>query len=156
MSKIPDRYWDSSAFIAYFKEEPGRVDLCQAVIDVAQRGQTRIITSALTLSEVVHIKGYEKLTPDFESDLGAFFEHDFLVLVDLNRAISEFARQLMWRHRLRAYDANHLSTAIHADVHFVDAFDDKLLKQDGKFNRADGTPIRIGHPNLPVQTSLGL
>lgn len=156
MSKLPDRYWDSSTFIAYFKEEEGRVDLCQAVIDAATRGQTRIITSALTLSEVVHIKGYEKLTPDLEDDLEAFFEHEFLILVDLNRAISEFARKLMWKHGMRAYDANHLSTAIHADVHFVDAFDDGFLKQDGKFTRSDGTPIRVGHPNLPFQTSLEL
>ncbi|MEM9997392.1 MAG: type II toxin-antitoxin system VapC family toxin [Bacteroidota bacterium] len=156
MTKLPSRYWDSSAFIAYFKAEEGRVELCQAVIDEAKRGQTRIITSALTLSEVVHIKGYEKLTQDLENDLESFFEHDFVVLVDLNRAISEYARKLMWRHGLRAYDANHLSSAIHADVHFVDAFDDKLLKQDGKFSRSDGTPIRIGYPNLPIQTSLKL
>ena len=156
MSKLPDRYRDSSAFIAYFKEEEGRVDLCQAVIDAATQGRTRIISSALTLSEVVHIKGYEKLTPDLEGELEAFFEHEFLVLVDLNRAISEFARKLMWQHGMRAYDANHLSTAIHADVHFVDAFDNGFLKQDGKFTRSDGTPIRVGYPNLPVQTSLGL
>lgn len=153
MSRLPDRYWDSSTFLAYFKEEENRVELCQAVIDLAKEGRVRIITSALTLSEVVHIKGHEKLTPDLELELEAFFEHEFLILVDLTRSISEHARRLMWEHRLTVYDANHMATAIHADVEFVDAFDKRLIKQNGMFSNTSGKPIRVGPPNLATQAS---
>ncbi len=54
-----DRYWDSSTFIAFFREEEGRVDLCRAIIDAAINGEVRIVTSTLSFSEVVHIRHRE-------------------------------------------------------------------------------------------------
>ncbi len=123
MSK-QDRYWDSSTFIAFFREEEGRVDLCRAIIDAAINGEVRIVTSTLSFSEVVHIRGYERLTPELEDELRAFFEYDFIVPVVLDRTISEYARELMWRHsHLRPYDANHLSSAYHAGVNIIDSVD---------------------------------
>lgn len=142
-----DRYWDSSTFIAFFREEEGRVDLCQAVIDAAIAGNVRIITSTLAFSEVVHIRHRERLTEDMEEELRDFFEYDFIVPVVLDRSVSEYARELMWRHRhLRAYDANHLSSAYHAGVNIIDSFDDDFLRLDGQFRGMDGSVIHIGHP----------
>ena len=143
-----DRYWDSSTFIAFFREEEGRVDLCRAIIDAAFNGDVRIVTSTLTFSEVVHIRHRERLTAEMEDELRAFFEYDFIVPVVLDRAVSEYARELMWRHpHLRPYDANHLSSAYHAGVNIIDSFDDDFLRLDGQFTGIDGSPIHIGHPS---------
>jgi len=89
------RYWDSTAFIAFFAEEEGRVDLCQGVLDAAERDEVEIVTSSLTLSEVVHIRGRERLTPEIEETLVAFFEQPYIIIVDLIRDISESARELL-------------------------------------------------------------
>lgn len=152
-----DRYWDSTAFIAFLKPEPERVDACEAVIDAAKSGAFRIITSTLTFSEVVHVRGREKMNASMEDTLRGFFEHPFIVPVTLTRAVSEHARELMWRHsHLRPYDANHLASAYFAGVHTVDSYDDDFLKLNGTFAAADGSLIRIGHPDLPVQTKLDL
>ena len=80
---IQRRYWDSTAFIALFAEEEGRVDLCQGVLDAAERDEVEIVTSALTLSEVVHIRGRERLNAELEDQLVAFFEQPYIIIVDL-------------------------------------------------------------------------
>ena len=154
---IQRRYWDSTAFIALFAEEEDRVDQCQGVLDAAERDEVEIVTSALTLSEVVHIRGRERLDADLEDRLVAFFEQPYIIIVDLTRDISESARELLWRHRhLRPKDANHLATAIYANVAIIDAFDDDFLRLDGQLQTLDGVAIRIGHPDLPFQTRLNL
>ncbi len=154
---MQDRYWDSTAFIAFLKPEPGRVDACEAVIELAKKGDFRIVTSTLTFSEVVHIRGRERMTPEMEDTLKGFFEYPFIVPVTLNRAVSEYARELMWRHsHLRPYDANHLASAFFAGVHTIDFYDDDFLRLNGTFAASDGSLIRIGHPDVPIQTKLGL
>ena len=154
---VQRRYWDSTAFIAFFADEKGRVDLCQGVLDAAEQDEVQIVTSALTLSEVVHIRGRERLTPELEQTLVAFFEQPYIIVVDLIRDISENARELLWRYQhLRPKDANHLATAIYANVAIIDAFDEDFLRLDGQLQTLDGTPIRIGYPDLPYQTRLDL
>ena len=154
---IQRRYWDSTAFIAFFAEEEGRVDLCQGVLDAAERDEVEIVTSALTLSEVVHIRGRERLDAELEDQLVAFFEQPYIIIVDLIRDVSENARELLWRHgHLRAYDANHIATAIYANVAIIDSFDDDFLRLDGQLQTLDGVNIRIGHPDLLFQTRLNL
>lgn len=152
-----DRYWDSSAFLAFFKEEEGRFQRCKAVLEAAEKGKVRIITSTLSFSEVVYVNGKQQLTEEIEERLRAFFEHEYIVPVDLNRSVSEYARELLWRHtHLRPYDANHLSTACHAGCTIVDAFDNDFIKLNGEFDGFDEQPIRIGPPNLPVQLKMEL
>jgi predicted nucleic acid-binding protein len=44
---------EGCCFIAYFQEEEGRVDSCEAVLELAEQGKVLFVTSALTLSEVL-------------------------------------------------------------------------------------------------------
>lgn len=150
-----DRYWDSSVFIAYFEEEEGRFEWCEAVIEAAQRGDARIITSTISFCEVIYINGRDLMNEEIEERLKAFFELPFIVPVVLERAVAEDARELIWRHRhLKPKDAIHVSSARHAGVNVIDAYDGDFLKLNGTITGFDGAPIRIGHPDLPAAPRL--
>lgn len=52
------RYWDSCCFLAWLQEEdPVRARGCGQVISEAEAGKLRIVTSSLTLAEVLWIRG---------------------------------------------------------------------------------------------------
>ena len=51
------RYWDSNAFLGWLAEEPDKIGHCRPVIEAAEAGNVRILTSALTIAEVLWIKG---------------------------------------------------------------------------------------------------
>ena len=59
------RYWDSNAFLGWLAEEPDKIDYCRPVIEAAEAGSVRILTSALTIAEVLWIKGRESDTGRF-------------------------------------------------------------------------------------------
>ena len=58
----PRFYWDANAFLSFFQETPGQFALCRQVLEAGERGEATIVTSALTLTEVVHLKGRVKMT----------------------------------------------------------------------------------------------
>lgn len=45
-------YWESSVFIDLIEKTPGRIEILQSIVQAAERGEVRIVTSALTLAEV--------------------------------------------------------------------------------------------------------
>jgi predicted nucleic acid-binding protein len=45
-------YWDSSVFIDLIEKTTNRYAILEAIIQDAEQGKARIITSALTLAEV--------------------------------------------------------------------------------------------------------
>lgn len=49
----PVRYWDSDAFLGWLKAEPDKIDECRGVIRAAENGDLRLVTSSLTLTEVI-------------------------------------------------------------------------------------------------------
>ena len=64
------RYWDSNAFLGWLAEEPDKIDYCRPVIKAAESGKVRILTSALTIPEVLWIKGRDPDTGGFGSQGG--------------------------------------------------------------------------------------
>lgn len=44
------RYWDSNAFLGWLAEEPDKIDYCRPVIEAAEAGKVRILTSTLTIA----------------------------------------------------------------------------------------------------------
>lgn len=150
---MSDRYWDSGCFMAVFNKEAGRVENCQSVMYAAERGEIRIVTSALTLTEVIKIKGKESLPADAEDRIKAFFEHEWIVVRDVDRFIAEQARDFIWKHNLQPYDAIHLATAYRMKLQHLDTYDRADLgKLDGKLG---APPMKIGEPPLiPYQADL--
>ena len=132
--------------MAVFNKEAGRVENCLSVMYAAERGELRIITSALTLTEVIKIKGKETLLASAEDHIKAFFEHEWIVVRDVDRFIAEQARDFIWKHKLQPYDAIHLATAYLMKLHHLDTYDRADL---GKLNGMLGSPpMKIGDPPL--------
>ena len=47
------RYWDTNCFLGVLKKEADKETACRAVIREAEAGKLRIVTSALTITEVL-------------------------------------------------------------------------------------------------------
>lgn len=101
------RYWDANAFIAWLAEETvdDRVGRCRPVINAAQKGNLIIVTSSLTLVEVIHLRGHPRLTEDKEQTIRGFFAHEWIVVRQLDRRTAEEARTLIWREGIDPKDS---------------------------------------------------
>ena len=141
------RYWDSNAFLGWLAEESDKVDYCRPVIEAAEAGRVRILTSALTIPEVLWIKGQDRISADSAAKVEAFFRHKWIVIRELDRFIAEDARALVWSHNVKPKDAVHLATALKRDVPIdqLDTFDVPLSRFSGKLGEP---PLIIGKPNM--------
>jgi len=142
------RYWDSVAFLGWLAEEADKMSLCAPVIEAAEAGNVVLITSAITLTEVIKLKGQQKLPSAQAKQIEAFFRNRWIVVRALDRFIAEDARQLVWNKNLNPKDAVHLATALRQDVTIdqFDTFDGDLIKLSGTLG---DPPLIIGPPNLP-------
>jgi predicted nucleic acid-binding protein len=139
------RYWDSCAFLGYLSNEADKADKCEAVLSAAEEGKLDIVTSALTLTEVIKTKGGPALPKDQEQKIRNFFEHSWIIVREVDRFIAEQARDLIWAHGLKPYDAIHLATALNLKLSVMDTFDGDLIKLTSKL----GNPrLAIGHPHI--------
>jgi len=139
------RYWDSCAFLGHLSNETDKADKCEAVLSAAEEGRLDIVTSALTLTEVIKTKGGPALPKGEEQKIRDFFEHSWIIVREVDRFIAEQARDLIWAHGLKPYDAIHLATALNLKLAVMDTFDGDLMKLTGKL----GNPrLAIGHPHI--------
>ena len=88
-----------------FNGEAGRLENCKSILLAAERRELRIVTSALTLTEVIKIKG-KPILADAEDRIRAFFEHEWIVVRDVDRFIAEQAREFIWKYNLQPLDAS--------------------------------------------------
>ena len=148
----PRRYWDSDCFLGWFNDERDKADACAAVIEAAEAGELEIVTSALTLTEVIKLKGHPSLPASREETIRLFFENPFLVIRNVDRQVAEYARHLIWTQpALKPKDSIHLATALLSKVPALDTFDGGLIALD---RRLGDPPLRIGHPRLERQGEL--
>lgn len=149
---IKQRYWDSNCFLAWFLNESGKADKCRGVIEAAEADKLQIVTSALTITEVIKLKGKPRLKQDRERIIQDFFEQEYIVIRNVDRKVALYARQLLWEFEaLLPKDSIHVATALVNKLPVLDTFDEYLIKLDGKL----GNPgLRIGYPDAPFQGSL--
>jgi predicted nucleic acid-binding protein len=139
------RYWDSVTFLAWLLPEPERQADCRGVIRAAEKGETLLVTSALTLSEVIHLKGNPSLGATQETKIEQFFAHSWVNVRALDRFVSERARKLIWQFGVKPKDANHLATALRWRVPLFETFDAELLALDRKLGGKPPMQIRKPH-----------
>jgi len=151
--KIEKVYWDSDCFLGFFNAEDGKVEKCEGVLQQAERGEVLIITSALTLAEVLWIKGAPRLSKDKAEMVQKFFHRSYIELHNVSRKIAESAQVHVWDNDIRPKDAIHVATAIQQDVIALETFDKNLLKKSGQVGN---TPLIIREPLPPAQGRLDL
>jgi predicted nucleic acid-binding protein len=139
------RYWDANAFLGWLRAEPDKADACRAVIGEAQAGRVLIVTSTLTLAEVLWLKGKDPIPEADRDAIRAFFRHEWIALVQLDRAVGEFAQEVVWKNGIRPKDAVHVASALRSDVVSLDTFDGPLQAKAGELG------IRVGAPEVPGQ-----
>ena len=139
--------------LGILKEEPNKVEPCTQLLNEAKNGDFRIVTSAITLAEVVHLRDFNRLTPEKEAKIKAFFEHDFIIIRNVDRRTAEKARELMWRYhdqKLRHQDAIHAATASLANVDVLNTYDPDLLNLDDQIICRNGDLLHIAKPFAPL------
>ena len=147
------RYWDSNAFLGWLAEEPDKVDYCRPVIKAAEARKVRILTSALTIAEVLWVRGRDRIPSESAARVEAFFRHRWIVVRELDRFIAEDARALVWNHNVKPKDAVHLATALKRDVAIeqLDTFDEPLIRLSGTLGEP---PLIIGKPDMAAALPL--
>ena len=142
-SAVPiKRYWDSCNWISLIAEdEQRRADTCQRILSDAEAGKCVIVTSTLTLAEVVKVKGQPLLSEEQERIIITFFEHEYIAIHDVTRRVAEYARNLARNHGLKPPDSIHLATAILAGTDVFETWN------TNDFASLQGNvPIRIAEP----------
>jgi len=151
MSDTPTRYWDAAAFIAWLKPEPDRKPACEGWLNLAQQGKVLIVTSTMTLVEVVKLDHTDILLlgPEVAATIEGFFRHSWISLRSVDPEIGEKARGLIWDHDLRVRDAIHIATALRYKVPFLDTYDEAMIGLNDQFPE-----VTIGYPpQVPEQLS---
>ncbi len=140
MSAVP-RYWDSDCFLGWLLEEPDKVEQCRQVLSAAEDGKILIVTSALTIAEVLALRGRLKIPAADREKVEKFFRQEYVVVRNITRRISEDARSFVWDFGVAPKDALHVATAIEAKLPLMNTFDRKLKNKSGK----------IGMPPLMIE-----
>ncbi len=146
-------YWDSDAFLGYFKEEADKQDLCESVLEAAEEGKILIVTSALTLAEVLYVQKKPKLPIKMRRKIDDFFKQPYISVQNVTRNVAEKARDIVWDNGVRPKDAIHVATALYCKLALMNTFDTKLLNKTGTIGNP---PLRIEKPRLPSQRKLVL
>lgn len=145
------RYWDTNMFLGWLSQESDKYPSCAALIREAEAGNLYIVTSALTIAEVVWLRGKPRLPADQRGDIRGFFAHKYVQIRQLDRTTAELAQTVVWDHAVNPKDAIHVATALDAlrligkDFDQFDTFDDDLIKKSGQIG---DPPLRIAKPSV--------
>jgi len=144
-------YWDSDAFLAWLQSEQGKVELSAGTLRRADQGEVLILTSALTIAEVLWMRGAPMIPQEKADIVRKFFRRSYIRVRNVTRAISESAQDLVWNHNVRSKDAIHVATALDVGVFALETFDEGLLGKSGTI----GNPtLLIRKPIAPAQGGL--
>jgi hypothetical protein len=144
----PERvYWDSCTYLDFLQgeEHPLHAQM-HMIIEDWRDGKVMIVTSALTIAEVLWVKcGVDGVRTVIDrsrdADIVALFDPpkgQRLRLIELDRAVGKAARQLVWDHGARPKDAIHLASALAGRCPVMHTADTELHKLSGKLG---GVPL---------------
>jgi predicted nucleic acid-binding protein len=150
---VDQRYWDSDCFLGWLLAEKDKEQPCREVLTAAEDGKVQIVTSALTIAEVLALRGRQKIPASDRAKVEAFFRNDYIVIRNITRRISEAARTYVWDFGVKPKDALHVATAIDAGLTLLNTFDRPLMGKSGRI----GNPAlviavpRWSEPKLPME-----
>jgi predicted nucleic acid-binding protein len=117
---------DTAPVIYYIEEHPAHLARMRPFFEAAERGEFRVVTSFVTLIEVlVHPlrEGRPELAEEYRNIL---LQSPALTAIPLDEGIAEEAAGLRARHNLRTPDAIQLATAIRSGASWFLTNDAKL------------------------------
>lgn len=144
-------YWGNSSFLALLQAEHGRVQACTDTLQAAKEGEILIVTSALTIAEVLWMRGAPKVTEEKARVVNNFFRRPSIRVANVDRAIAQRAQRLVWDNGVRPKDAIHIATAQRYDCAILETFDDSLITKG-----VSVVGIEFRKPQPSQQGSLGL
>jgi predicted nucleic acid-binding protein len=147
-------YWDSDCFLGWLLDEVDKVDSCEEVLAEAEDGRVQIVTSALTIAEVLALRWQPKIPKDRRETVENFFKKPFVLVRPITRRTAETARDIVWEGGIDPKDALHVATALEAKVPMLHSFDEKLQRNSGKVGGSPLLQIRKPHvisPRLPLR-----
>lgn len=152
MPNMERRYFDSCIFLHVITNtHPDRAAMSKAAIQAAEQGQFRLVTSMLTMIEVIKDKtGPHTPSPEVQKKIADYFEHQYVLMAQASRDIMVRARELCWKYgdiNLKGVDAVHLATAIRHQCTTLYTYDPKLLK-------TNEPGIRVEPPQIYVQSQI--
>ncbi len=77
------------------------MDRCESVLKRAVEGTILIVTSALTLAEVLNIRGMPAIPPSDRQMVINFFKNDYINVRNVTRQTAEIARTLVWDNAIK-------------------------------------------------------
>ncbi len=146
-------YFDSCAFLAWLKSEPGRVDVIAQIFDEANNGRLKIVTSTLAIAEVLNIQGYKSPIPvEHREAVRSLFRNEWIIPKGVNRRIAEISQELVWAYGVKPKDGIHVATAMVFNVRQVYTYDGGL--NDKKNLKTDYGSVDISEPLTPAQMKM--
>ena len=124
-------YWDSNCLLGWFQNEQRKVEKCEGTLERAESGELFIVTSALTIAEVLWLRGSPRLSKDKAEIIQRFFRRSYMRVYNVSRKIAETAQYIVWDNSIKPKDAIHVATAIHLRADALKTFDEKLIKKSG-------------------------
>lgn len=140
-------YWDSDCLLGWFQNEIGKVEKCEGTLQKAEKAEVLIVTSALTIAEVLWMRGAPKLSKDKAEILQKFFRRSYIRIYNVSRKIAEAAQYIVWDNSIKPKDAIHVATAIHLQADALETFDQRLIKKSGTV----GNPLLLIREPQPAK-----
>lgn len=138
MPAKPRYYWDTCIFISWIKDEKaptrqvGEMEGLAEIVDQIDRGQATLVTSAITLTEVLD----SSLTPEQQRQFELAMKRPSTVVMNVDARVGQLASQIRDHYRQRGMsvktpDAIHAASAVFARVDALHTFDPDLLRFNG-------------------------
>ena len=146
-------YWDTDCFLGHLQAEVGKAEKCDGVLERAERGDVLIITSALTIAEVLWMRGGPRIPKEKAEKVQKFFRRSYIRVVNVSRKVAMAAQTHVWEDDIRPKDAIHVATALAFGVNALETFDSGLICKSGKV----GIPLLlIREPQAAEQARMNL
>ena len=146
-SPLRRRYLDSSVFVAFLNEETlptadgrPRVEVARRILEQADAGTARMVTSALSIAEVRIFPGATVAAPEAGAGI---FEPPRVLVVNLDPDIARAAQTLGNAYNLKPPDAVHLATAVRYNCVELLVWDDVFIR---RVNRRPIPGLWVGEP----------
>lgn len=146
-------YWDSCPFIALIGNNEERRNMCRLIMKETEKGNLRIVTSALTFAEVIRPEpdGQPILDTAQELEVLRFLDNEYIVVHGVDRQIGNMARQVARQTGLKPPDAIHVATALRIEAKVLHTYDRKMLSQNAQLGFP---PLQIEEPRWNVQSEM--